>query len=357
MPDLPVDLRSPEWLPIEPDRSCRTVDFVHLREETFRSVPFLDWRYVPAEPRSSVSLERLAAAFDEAVDSQAGPPPREAAYIFHTTFCGSTLLARALDRPGKSVAYKEPPLLTWLARTWADPPQPEAWPALLHLAHRLHSRGFGARERAVVKAHNGCSNLLADLLRDVLTDEACLILLYGELDSFLARTLEADDRTQWVHRFLQVAARATLGGAPWPKEPLTAPQEVALLWAMHILDFRKAVNSGLGASACALSQEVLQADPAGTIRAVSALAQLELDEADIADQLESVMRVDAKTGRPFSPQTYMAREAELQRRLRPQILEARRWLLAQPWGEAALSWPPPDLSLQPVHRDRRAGRG
>jgi hypothetical protein len=198
---------------------------------------------------------------------------------------------------------------------------------------------FDAQERAVVKAHNGCSNLLADMLRGVLTAEDRVVLLFTGLDSFVPRVLEADQRRRWVHRFLQVARRAELGGEPWPRERLTEAQEAALLWAIHILDFQGALGGRPQAEVRVVSQQALQEDPAGTIRAAATFMELQLDERDTGERLEQILNVEAKTGRRFSLQDYREREAELQRRYRPQVTEAQRWLAEQPWGQSALSWP------------------
>src|SRR6476659_8924630 len=77
--------------------------FQPMTPETFRRSIFLDGRIVRA-PGQGFSLP-----FSE-VRGQAWPDPalRPINMIFHIAQCGSTLLARALDFPGRSLVLREP---------------------------------------------------------------------------------------------------------------------------------------------------------------------------------------------------------------------------------------------------------
>jgi hypothetical protein len=47
-------------------------------------------------------------------------------FVFHTAFCCSTLLARALDVPGSSMGLKEPSVLVDFASVWLQRRQTQA---------------------------------------------------------------------------------------------------------------------------------------------------------------------------------------------------------------------------------------
>src|SRR4051812_12161071 len=81
-------------------------DAFHLRavtRETHRAVTFLTDEYLPAAADPLV-LQRAAAR-------AAASAPAPLHWIFHSAFCCSTLLARAVDLPGTAMGLKEPLVL------------------------------------------------------------------------------------------------------------------------------------------------------------------------------------------------------------------------------------------------------
>ncbi|MDP1027514.1 hypothetical protein Q5H91_09845 [Sphingomonas sp. KR1UV-12] len=79
------------------------------------------------------------------------------AYVFHMSFCGSTLLATLLDRPGSVLALKEPHALVDIA----DAAHGAARLATTALAAFEQSAGeAGAGEAVVVKPSNWANNLI-----------------------------------------------------------------------------------------------------------------------------------------------------------------------------------------------------
>ena len=131
----------PEWLPSRWDRQANTLQFVHLSRADHDSVTFLGDEYLAKlEPASvTLGLPEIAAA------NAARPPSPH--YIFHSAFCCSTLLARALDLPGTAMALKEPQILntvTQAARAKALSRE------VLQLIVGLLARPFGASERVII---------------------------------------------------------------------------------------------------------------------------------------------------------------------------------------------------------------
>lgn len=101
-------------------------------------------------------------------------------YIFHSAFSCSTLLARALDVPGVSIALREPQILNELAALRRNGAEDED---LLRCIARLLARPFGPGEAVVVKPSNVVNNLAAPLMQ--LDSRTRAIFMYAPLPRFL----------------------------------------------------------------------------------------------------------------------------------------------------------------------------
>lgn len=137
------------------------VTFVPTNRERLASASFLDGRedFSTGEP-FAVALDDLTA--------QMNPVPGPDRYIFHTAFCGSTLLSRLIE--GETPVLREPQILVDIAsrRATADragAPDP-AVPAALDLARALLRRPWARGQPVIVKPTNWINNILPDLTDD-----------------------------------------------------------------------------------------------------------------------------------------------------------------------------------------------
>ncbi|MFL6722199.1 MAG: hypothetical protein ACJ8FT_10420 [Sphingomonas sp.] len=224
--DLPSVLSSPEWLPSHWDNARGKVKFEWIARDRHGQLTFLGDEYL-----QPLSLPSVAKSLGE-LTSAGMPQPSAPHYIFHSAFCCSTLLARALDAAGASMALKEPQILNDLAaamqaRTLAREP--------LDIIIRLLARPFGPGERIVIKPSNSV-NLLAPALMD-LDAGSKAIFLYAPLDRFLGSIAAKGLWGRRWARHLYAALRADTGldfGIPAGEEfELTDIQAAALAWLMH----------------------------------------------------------------------------------------------------------------------------
>ena len=97
------DLSDPEWLAHRYDRAGDRFLFRHVPRAMHGNGPFLTDELVGAQPEHWVDRRALVG------------PARELSapvhFIFHSAFCGSTLLTRGLDRQGLAMGLSEPVLL------------------------------------------------------------------------------------------------------------------------------------------------------------------------------------------------------------------------------------------------------
>jgi hypothetical protein len=173
----PFDPADAQWIAHRYELSRDEVHFRFLPRERHADFPFLTEEYVGALPAA-----RLARADAVALARANAAPLR---IIFHSAFCASTLLTRALDRPGMAMGLSEPTILNDIVgirqRREAEP---KRIAQLVDEAMLLLARPWGTGEAVVVKPSNILNPLAAAML--ALRPEASAVLLYAPLPVFLA---------------------------------------------------------------------------------------------------------------------------------------------------------------------------
>jgi hypothetical protein len=170
-------VRDPAWMPHDYDVRRDTLTFAHSPRDLQRRVVFLDPRFLSQAPKS----ERIpvASISPEITGEMAGPLH----FLFHTGFCCSTLLARALDVPGAVMGLKEPSVLGSFAQYWSQPRRTPGALEALRVTLDLLSRPLGAGETQVVKPSNIVNHIIPQLLH--VRSDARALVLYSSLDAFL----------------------------------------------------------------------------------------------------------------------------------------------------------------------------
>lgn len=174
-------IRDPEWMPYLYEAKADNLVFAHLPRDVQRQATFLDYRFVNERPRiGQVGIDTLPT---QLVREHAKPIH----FIFHTAFCCSTLLARALDLPGASMGLKEPLVLGSFADAIGQ----------LHTANARHalgvtldllSRPLADGEVQIAKASNLANPLIPHLLE--IRPEAKAIVMYSTLETYLRSMAE-----------------------------------------------------------------------------------------------------------------------------------------------------------------------
>lgn len=145
-PRIAAIVADASWLAHRYDTVGDRVHFVHVPREMHRAATFLTDEYLSGHERPTV----VARADAVAAASQGAPLH----FVFHSAYCCSTLLARALDMEGVSMGLKEPVILNDIAgwtRRGGEPPQIAR---ALDSAMTLLARPFATGEAIVVKPSN-----------------------------------------------------------------------------------------------------------------------------------------------------------------------------------------------------------
>ena len=325
----------------EIDFEGREALFLRMSRDGYAQSSFLDTRAVTVDGNVyGVPLAALLEQFREA-----RPPRRRINYIFHTAFCGSTLLSRCLDRPGVCLAYKEPYVLHQLGFVRRQGPRPEALTRptpFLDLALALLGRSYEPSEVPLVKPADSCINLAREML--TAHPASAGLLLYARLDAFLVAMLKNHKRRRYMRRLVARARTDLDDGGRLPDvdtEALSDAQAAAFVWIglmrsyLDLLaDDRLTVRS--------LEASIFFDHPTPTLEAAARHFGLALGEADIEAAVGGVFTRNAKDPfQAFDKAAYATDHEHLTHLLAAEIEEGRAWAATLTHGD-----PLPDVLPQ-----------
>lgn len=258
--------------------------FVPMSRRNYRASSHLDRRMVPSGRRSHRLTLRDLLDRREEIEASAN----RVTYLFHTAFCGSTLLASCLDHRGACLSYKEPLSLTQLclAKPRAERPpamKEDEWIELSRATVGLLSKVYLPTEVPLIKPSNGCNGSIAELL-SAGRSGACAILLHSSLTDFLCSILKSGGRRRW--------ARLALDWT-WPTSPshrilsrietADLPDEAvaAYVWLWQMYAYLDACESPGRCSLRSLDCDMFFSRPEETLSAAASFLSLPLPNEEI----------------------------------------------------------------------------
>jgi hypothetical protein len=292
------------WLPSVYDSRNDTLVFSHLPREAQRKAVFLDPRFVARAPKSTPAP--VADLPADVIRAAAG----DLHFIFHTGFCCSTLLTRALDIPGVSMGLKEPAVLASFAEYWTTGRRRPGAHAAVDVTLDLLSRPLAPGETQIVKPSIVANHIIPQLLSA--RREANAVVLFSNLDTFLRAVARRgiEGRTFARQIFQQFAGVIPLdtGFTDDDMLLLTDLQVAGLAWLMQA-EFMQQIAKRFGANRVrVLSSETFLADKAGVLAGLASFFGLPGERARWAQVAESpVFSEHAKEyGRAFGAADYKA---------------------------------------------------
>lgn len=276
---------------------------------------FLDRRIDPAErtPRG-VPLDALLR--------EPAPAPLRAGWIFHVAHCGSTLLARALDRADGGLVLREPLALRQMA-VWGvegAAASPE-WQAMLGMLKALLSRRARPDAATVIKA-NVPVNFILDAL---LAGNEPAAFLYHRFDDYLLAVLRGPNHRRWVES-VTAELRPAVERLAGPVEGLADAERAAALWLSQLRAFDAALGRLEGGRS--LDAELFYAAPAEVLSEAFRLFGAEVDGAEVEAIAggELFGSYSKNRGARFDNQARVERRETLRKELAPELEQARGWL-------------------------------
>ncbi len=274
-PDLATLAADPAWFAHRYDPAMDHVHLLHLTRADHRAATFLTDEHLPKDARLAVQprAELVAAA----------PPPAPAHFIFHSAYCGSSVLARAFDLPGVAMGLKEPPIFNDLVGWRRRGGDPKRVAMVLDQGIGLLARPFAAGEAVVIKPSNVINSLAGAIL--TMRKDARALLLHAPLRTYLISVAKKGMWGRWWVRELLVGLLKE-GAMPlaFDTQQLlgqTDLQAAAVGWLSQQAIFA-GLAGRLGASRVrTLDSETLLARPHEVMAALATLYALPLDTAAI----------------------------------------------------------------------------
>ena len=310
-------LADASYFPVDLDVPRGRVHLLRIAPEVLSRSVFLDNR-IDAPLAQADRLEWSAIA-------PLLPAATTPAFLFHTSFCCSTLLARALHHVPERVALKEPLVTRRLADARAQGLGIEH-PAALCV--RLLARPWAERGRVLIKPTHAALNVAAELLE--VEREARGVLLFGGLEDFLVSNLKKTAETQ--ARVRPLAERA-MAATAWTRSlpdharaPETWPRWVALQWAAQLAVARDLFASEAEPRLRSLREIDLLENLPETVVACARWLQLPHEPAALAAHALACAGEHAKApGQRYGMQRRREEADFIRRSFGPDILDALRW--------------------------------
>lgn len=286
--------------------------FVPMDRPAYRRSIFLDARI---QPGGGGSMRVPAGMLAQAAT---GRPVLPTAWIFHVAHCGSTLLARALDRNEGALVLREPLALRQLALA------PD--PAGLTLVRAMLGKRYGAAP-TLVKANVPVNAILPQIA--AADPGAAAIFLYLPLADYLHAILRSAEHRGWLGR-----VTAQLRGWLGDLSGLSDGERAAALWLAQVRAFAAAL--AIMPTGRALDAEDFFARPAETLAAASALLGTPMDAAAVAEVVGGPLfaTYSKNPAVTFDNAARLARRAETAAGIGEDLARAAAWLSARGTTEA-----------------------
>lgn len=336
--------RNPGWHLYDIDLQRGELHFLEASPETFLMSAFLDNRIAfTGGQMHGFSFDAVISAFQ-----QVPPKPVETNFIFHSSFCCSSLLARSLQLEGRTLVLREP----WVLRRLADTRRTllvngQAWDArgraLVDMALTLLAKTWQESESVLIKPTHVANSLAEDML--TLRPEAKGIVLHSGLEAFLVSNLKKSDETKQkmpaLARIFEVDTGYTRLFKHLSIESLGFLQLAAVVWHAQMLAFRKLLASPAGSRLGTLDSAILLADPEGSLRAATQFLGYEVRPDELAATVAGpIWTTHAKD--PFSAYDRESRDRENQD-IMARHGEEIRYVLR--WADKLLAQQPVPLPL------------
>lgn len=313
-----VDFLDPRWYPADLDLVRRRIAMLQIDEGVVERSTFMDTRL-----DADMSAAKVIGL--DAVPAQSGGGD-SVAWLLHTSFCCSTLLARVLSCPLSSMVLREPLVLRRLADASG---QQRLDQELFRAMVGLLGRRWVDDGRVLIKPTHAALNIGVELL--LATPTARVLVLTSSLEDFLISNLKKTTETQ--SRIPLLVERALQAGT-WhrklPKEAFAPPSLIAaagLQWAAQrelILEIAERVD---GDRIRVLDAETLLADVPSVAAQAASWLQLPLDEHALLAKATALAGRHAKAEtRVYGAAERAAEAAMVARAFEQDLRHSRQWV-------------------------------
>ncbi len=317
--------------------------FLNMNRESYASSIFFDDRITPVnDDVVRVPLAPLLAAV-----SQTSATSQGVGWIFHMAHTGSTLLARALDRPSKNLVIREPLFLRMLGvEAGAQHRITPDWNQLLQLATVMLGKRYPKDEAVIVKANVPVNGIISDLLAKSSQPKA--LLLHFGLEDYLTAILRSPNHRNWVEH---IFSELQLGTHPesGPPTELQNAEKAAALWLFQIRIYADALAANPGVRS--LDANVLFDEPLLCLKAASDYFGCPIDH----EEARSIVSGDLFSTYSKNPNAAFDNARRKERVAETRFALADEFKLARSWVELRTAISPlPGRLAQPLCSENSA---
>lgn len=262
----------PQWLPHTYDVTGSLLTSVFVPRERRAELMFLSDEHFAGQFR------KVGYPATQLANHARQAPAAPLHFVFHTSFCCSTLMLKALGAIAGTVGLQEPDVLINLGNRLIRADDRDNRERL-RLVLRLLARPFAPGETIIVKPSNFANRLIMPILES--SPDTRAVLLYGDVRSLIRSLLKRGMWGRiWGRRLFWTEASwssLNLGYGPEETFVLTDLQALALGWLMQMCHFAE-IAKRMGDRVMLVDSAEFLANPGETIRQVSRLFELGADD-------------------------------------------------------------------------------
>jgi hypothetical protein len=237
-------------------------------------------------------------------------------FIWHTAFCCSTLIARALDCEGRNLSLKEPGILLTLAEAKRQNAIGSGKPFSYRFAEtvfRLLYRPFHDGEKVTIKPPNFANHALREAIQ---LTQGRHLFLFSDCRSFLVSVAKKRDygRTFARDLFARIVGDGGNEQQAWPLTEafrLTDLRAAAIAWHMQIAEFQRNWALLAPGRAASLDCDAFLDAPEETLGRIDDFLELGLGREHLATVGETLSRHSKSATTVFSNDTRRAEHARI----------------------------------------------
>jgi hypothetical protein len=222
-------------------------------------------------------------------------------YIFHTAFCGSTLLSRALSQAPKTVVLKEPDVLMKISNQSLISGNESVIPYLQDSLKEL-SQPWVENGKVAIKPTNSVNRIIREILYAY---PGKAVLLYSELEDFLVSCFKklptAEQKLRWMAQHLIHQTRLQKKLKIETLHPFGFIEACIITWYSQMEYFAKAIEDDIYDNIRTLNMKDMLEKPLESVQAASLFLGLEKSDTELAVGVTREFNRNSKaTGRPYT---------------------------------------------------------
>ncbi len=333
--------KSPEFILQDPnfflqkiDPATNKLEFIRTTRDILSSTAFIDGRTDLTSGHKIFTVDIQDALLWQ---KEIGPQSTTDRFIFHMSFCGSTLLARACDMPGRAFAYKEPQVLIDLATLKAQKHplshDQDNWKGLINLTLQQFRSGFATDEVSLIKPSNWINSILSDLYHCKKTSKA-IFMTIAPRDFLIAVLRGGSDRISYICNFLMHLQTAfpehshlLEQAAPLNSDPLLgAARLIMVTYHLQNKIYEEAIQNAPKENYAYLAFDDLLTQPEDSLILTAKTLDLDFQADEIRNNVNQVFKQHSKNeNEKYDPRLAKQQDQKIEQDYNHIIIPALNW--------------------------------